>query len=156
MLGGGGQLLLRGKLVVGVVVIGKGGFAVVVPDVQHAAHGDVQLATRSVVHLLGQFQHPQNFVVHRDGGLARVVIDGFDVHDAVIVVVDVVELVVFQQVCVKGGHLSVEVLFAVAVGDDLRHGVEGIVEDGGVALRAVGGAGSAAGAGRSGPAAPGQ
>ncbi len=53
----------------------------------------------------------------------------------------------------EGVHLSGELLLAVAVGDDLCHGVKGVIEHGGVALWAVGGAGSV---GRSGTAAAGQ
>ena len=153
VLGGSIQLVLRGQLVVAVVGVGEGSFAVIVPDVEHTAHGDVQLAVGGVVHGLGQLQHPQDLVVRGHGGKAGVVVDGLDVGDAVVVVVDVVELVIFQQVGVECVHLSGELLLAVAVGNDLGHGVKGVIEHGGVALRAVGGAGSA---GRSGTAAAGQ
>ena len=154
VLGGSIQLVLRGQLVVAVVGVGEGSFAVIVPDVEHTAHGDVQLAVGGVVHGLGQLQHPQDLVVHGHGGEAGVVVDGLDVGDAVVVVVDVVELVVFQKVGVECVHLSGELLLAVAVGDDLGHGVKGVIKHGGVALRAVGGA--AGSAGRSGTAAAGQ
>ena len=153
VLGGGIQLVLRGQLVVAVVGVGEGSFAVIVPDVEHTAHGDVQLAVGGVVHGLGQLQHPQDLVVHGHGDKAGVVVDGLDVGDAVVVVVDVVELVIFQQVGVECVHLGGKLLLAVAVGDDLGHGVKGVIEHGGVALWAVGDAGSA---GRSGTAAAGQ
>ena len=154
VLGGSIQLVLRGQLVVAVVGVGEGSFAVIVPDIENTAHGDVQLAVGGVVHGLGQLQHPQDLVVHGHGGKAGVVVDGLDVGDAVVVVVDVVELVIFQQVGVESVHLGGELLLAVAVGDDLGHGVKGVIEHGGVALRAVDGA--AGSAGRSGTAAAGQ
>ena len=134
VLGGGFQLLGGGQLVVGLVLVGLGGFAVVVPDAQHAAHGDVQLAVRGLVHPVGQLQHGQDAVIHFNGGLARVVVDGLHVGDAVVVVVDVVELVVGNQVGVQSVHLGVEFVLAVAVGNDGGDGVEHVVEDGGVAL----------------------
>ena len=94
VLGCGFQLLLSGQGVVGLVLVALGGLAVVVPDVQHAAHGHVQLAVCGVVHLLSQLQHGQDAVIHLHGGLAGVVVDGFHIHHAVVVVVDVVQLVV--------------------------------------------------------------
>ena len=154
VLGGSIQLVLRGQLVVAVVGVGEGSFTIIVPDVEHTAHGDVQLAVGGVVHGLGQLQHPQDLIVHGHGGKAGVVVDGLDVGDAVVVVVDVVELVIFQQVGVESVHLGGELLLAVAVGDDLGHGVKGVIEHRGVALRAVGGA--AGSAGRGGTAAAGQ
>ena len=101
---------------------------------EDAAHGDVQLAVCGVVHLPGQFQHPEDLIVHLNGCDAGIVVDGLDIHHAVIIVVDVVETVVFQQVGVEGVHLTGELLLAVAVGDDLRDSVEGIIEDGAVPL----------------------
>ena len=79
MLGGSIQLVLRGQLVVAVVGVGEGSFTIIVPDVEHTAHGDVQLAVGGVVHGLGQLQHPQDLVVHGHGGKAGVVVDGLDV-----------------------------------------------------------------------------
>ena len=134
MPGGGIQRLLFGQLVVRLVRVGFGGLAVVVPDAEDAAHGDVQLAVCGVVHLPGQFQHPEDLIVHLNGCDAGVVVDGLDIHHAVIIVVDVVETVVFQQVGVEGVHLTGELLLAVAIGNDLRDSVEGIIEDGAVPL----------------------
>src|SRR5699024_1351128 len=79
VLGGGGQLFLGGQLVVRVGGVGLGGLPVIVPDGQHAAHGDVQLAVGGVVHLHGQLQHIQDPLVHPDRGDAGVVVDGLDV-----------------------------------------------------------------------------
>ena len=128
------QRFLRGQLVVRLAFGGLGGLTAVVPDTEDAAHGDVQLAVCGVVHLPGQLQHPEDLIVHLNRGSARVVVDGLDVHHAVVVVVDVVETVVFQQVGVEGVHLAVELLLAVAVGDDLRYGVKRVVKDGAVPL----------------------
>ena len=52
-----------GSLVVRLVRVGFGGLAVVVPDAEDAAHGDVQLAVCGVVHLPGQFQHPEDLII---------------------------------------------------------------------------------------------
>ena len=76
----------------------------------------------------GQFQHPEDLIVHLNGGDAGVVVDGLDIHHAVIIVVNVVKAVVFQQIGVEGVHLTGELLLAVAVGDDLRDSVESIVD----------------------------
>ena len=141
VLGGGIQLFLRGQGVVGLILVGFGGFPVVVPDAQHTAHGDVQLAVGGIVHLLRQFQHPEDPVVHRHRIGTGMVVDGLDVDDAVVVVVDVVELVVGHQIGVQGVHLRGEFLLAVAVGDDLRDGVKGVVKDCAVPLRAIRGSG---------------
>ena len=48
MLGGGGQLLLRGKLVVGVVVIGKGGFIAVTDGILSVNCGEKTLFSAQV------------------------------------------------------------------------------------------------------------
>ena len=141
MLCGGIQLFLRGQLVVAVVVIGQCGLAVVVPDVQHTAQRNVQLAAGGVIHGLGQLQHPEDLVIHCHRGSARIVVDGLDVGHAIVIIINIIELVVLHKVGVECVHLGGELFLAVAVGDDLRHGVEHIIEHGGVALRAIGGAG---------------
>ena len=138
---GGIQLFLRGQLVVAVVVIGQCGLAVVVPDVQHTAQRNVQLAAGGVVHGLGQLQHPEDLVIHRHRGSARIVVDGLDVGHTIVIIINIIELVVLHKVGVECVHLGGELFLAVAVGDDLRHGVEHIIEHGGVTLRAIGGAG---------------
>ena len=145
VLGCGFQLLLSGQGVVGLVLVALGGLTVVVPDVQHAAHGHVQLAVCGVVHLLSQLQHGQDAVIHLHGGFAGVVVDSFHIHHAVVVVVDVVQLVVRDQVSVQGFHLLSELFLALAVGDHLGDGVEHIIEDGAVAGQLLLGLGGTAG-----------
>ena len=132
MLGSSFQFLLRGQGVVGVRGVFLGGFAVIVPDAQHTAHGNVDLAAGQVVHLPRQFQHGEDAVVHLHRGFPGVFVDGLNVHNAVVVVVDIVELIVGDQILMQRLHLGVELLLAFAVGDDLRHRVEHIIKDGGV------------------------
>ena len=129
VLGGGLQLFHGRQLVVGVCLRFSSYFAVVVPDVQHAAHGDVQLSVRGLVHPVGQFQHREDAVIHLYRGLAGVVVDGLDIGHTGVIVVDVKELVVADKVGVEFAHLGGELLLAFAVGDDLRHRVEYIVKD---------------------------
>ena len=95
VLGGGIQSLLFGQLVVRLVRVGFGGLAVVVPDAEDAAHGDVQLAVRGLVHLVGQLQHGQDAVIHLHGGFAGVVVDGFNVIYTIIIIVNIKQLMIF-------------------------------------------------------------
>ena len=132
VLGSGLQFLLRGQGVVGLGGVFLGGFAVVVPDAQHAAHGNVDLAAGQVVHLPRQLQHGEDAVIYLYRGFAGVFVDGLNVHNAVVVIVDIVELVVGDQILMQRLHLGVELFLALAVGDDLRHCVEHIIKDGGV------------------------
>ena len=102
------------------------------PDAQHTAHGNVDLAAGQVVHLPRQLQHGEDAVIHLYRGFAGIVVDGLNVHNAGIVVVDIVELVVGDQILMQRLHLGVELFLALAVGDDLRHRVEYVIKDGGV------------------------
>ena len=133
MLGGSFQLFHGGQPIIVIRLVDTGFLAVVVPDVQHAAHGDVQLAVRGLVHPVGQFQHGEDAVVHFHGGFAGIVVDGLDIGHTGIIVVDVKELVVADKVGVERAHLGSEIFFALAVGDDLCHRIEHIVKDGAVA-----------------------
>src|SRR5699024_10256872 len=150
VLGGGFQFFLGGQAVVLVGGVGLGGLPVVVPDGEDAAHGDVQFAAGGVVHFDGQFEHINDPLVHLDRRDAGVVVDGFDVVDALVIVVNIVEPVVGDQIVVEGLHLLVELGLAVAVGDGLGHGVEHVEIVGGEPLGAVadGGFGLAAAAGQ--------
>ena len=141
MLGSGLQLLLCGQGVVCLGGVFLGGFTIIVPDAQYAAHGNVDLAAGQFVHLLCQLQHGKDAVIYLYRGFPGVFVDGLNVHNAIVVVVDIVELVVGDQILMQRLHLGVELFLALAVGDDLRHGVEHIIEHGGVALRAISGAG---------------
>ena len=133
MLGGCFQLFHGGQLVVGIRLGGFGSFAVIVPDIQHAAHGNVQLAVGGLVHLVGQLQHGEDAVVHLHRSAAGIVVDGLDVGHAGVIVVDIIQLVIGNKVCVQGIHLGVEFFLALAVGDHLRYGIEHIIKNGGIA-----------------------
>ena len=132
MLGSSLQFLLRGQGVVGLGGVLFGSFAVIVPDAQHAAHGNVDLAAGQLVHLPRQLQHGEDAVIYLYRSFAGVFVDGLNVHNAVVVVVDIVELVVGNQILMQRLHLGVELFLTLAVGDDLRHRVEHIIKDGGV------------------------
>ena len=133
MLGGCFQLFHGGQLVVGIRLGGFGSFAVIVPDIQHAAHGNVQLAVGGLVHLVGQLQHGEDAVVHLHRSAAGIVVDGLDVGHAGVIVVDIIQLVIGNKICVQGIHLGVEFFLALAVGDHLRYGIEHIIKNGGIA-----------------------
>ena len=75
-------------------------------------------------------------------------VDGADVGDAFVTVVDVVQAMVLLQVLVQGFGLLLELFLAVAVGDHLGHGIKHIVKDGGVPLGFRFGTGGRAAAGQ--------
>ena len=133
VLGGCFQLFHSGQFVVGIRLGGFGSFAVIVPDIQHAAHGNVQLAVGGLVHLVGQLQHGEDAVVHLHRSAAGIVVDGLDVSHAGVIVVDIIQLIIGNKVCVQGIHLGIEFFLALAVGDHLRYGIEHIIKNGGIA-----------------------
>ena len=69
----------------------------VVPQRQNAAHGDVDLAAGGVVKFPAFPQQPDDVPVHLHGGDARLIVDGFQVVKAFVIVIDVEQLVIAQQ-----------------------------------------------------------
>ena len=89
-----------------------------------------------ITRITAALQHGEDAVVHLYRGFPGVFVDGLNVHNAVVVAVDIVELVVGDQILMQRLHLGVELFLALAVGDDLRHRVEHIIKDaGGVGSR---------------------
>ena len=131
---GSGQLLHRGQL--GVVRVVEARLPVVVPDAQHRAEGHVHLAAGGFVHLFGFHQQVHNAVIHRHRALGRAVVQIIQVGHALVVVVDIVQLVVFGQILMQSVHLPVPFLLAGGVADHGGHGVEHIIPAGGVFLPA--------------------
>ena len=82
---------------------------------QHAAQHDVRHAAGLLVHIAAEEQQVYYALVHLDGLAPGVVVDGLDVVDALVVVIDVVELVVFAQLVAEGGHGLRELLLALRV-----------------------------------------
>lgn len=69
----------------------------VVPQRQNAAHGDVDLAAGGVVKFPAFQQQTDDVPVHLHRGNARLIVDGFQVVTASIVIVDIEQLVIVQQ-----------------------------------------------------------
>ena len=69
----------------------------IVPQFQHAAHGNVDFSIGQGVVLLALQQQIHNPLVYRHRGNARLIVDGFQVGNAFVIVIDVEQLVIFQQ-----------------------------------------------------------
>ena len=134
MLAGSGQLLRGGQL--GAVRVVEARLPVVVPDAQHRAEGHVHLAAGGLVHFLGFHQQVHDPVIHLHRALGGAVVQVVQVGHALVVVVNVVQLVVFGQILMQGVHLLVPFLLAGGVADHGGHGVEHIIPAGGVFLPA--------------------
>ena len=100
------------------------GLARIVPELQHAAHGDVQLAARRVVHLAAEQQQVYYPLVDLDGTLPRRVVYRLYVVYALVLVVDIVEPVVLLQPRLQFFGYGAKFLLRLRVADHGRHGVE--------------------------------
>jgi len=118
------QFLLAGHVAqLAVLIQGDAGFAVGVPDLQQGADGDVELAVGKVIEALGQLQHVNDVRIHLDGLDAGVVIDGLDVADAVVIVVDIEQIVVVLEQLIGGGEVLIKSILG---GAGLLQGEEGV------------------------------
>ena len=130
--GGFGQGRIARKLRrVGVV---DPGLARVVPEREDAAHHHVRAPVRPLIHIAAEEQQVDDSPVHLDGAFPGVVVDGPDVVYALVLVVDVVQLVVLAQLVAEGGDGLGELLLALGVAEHGGHRVEQLQELGLVAL----------------------
>ena len=107
------------------------GLARVVPEAQDAAHGGVQLPSRLLIHLFAVEQQVDYPTVDLDGLAARRVVYRLDVVYALVIVIDIVELVVLPQRCsVTPAAVGGEGLLALRVADDGGQRVEEVEEGG--------------------------
>ena len=96
----------------------------VVPQLQHAAHSNIHGAAGEGIVLLAVLEQADDPPVHFHRGDARLVVDGFQVVHAGIVVVDVKELVIFQQLVVEFLGLGLKGLLRLSVAQDGGDGVK--------------------------------
>ena len=98
--------------------------AITLPNLEHAAHGNIHASVSERIHLDGIRNKIENFLVHRNGCNPRVLIDGAEVIHAVVGVVNVVKLMIVQQDFVQFLKARVCVLFARIVENHRGGGVE--------------------------------
>ena len=117
--------------------IARGG-AGIVPVAQHRPGSGIAGTVRCLVHLLREGQQVHNLIPNGNGGSGGSGVYIRQVGHAVIVVVNIIQLVIPQQVCVQGGHLGVPVGFTVGIAADDSNGVKHIPPSYAVALGAGG------------------
>src|SRR5699024_1214708 len=103
-----------------------------VPELQHAAHRGVELSARLFIHLAAEQQEVYYPPVHLYGLAARRIVYRLYVVYALVVVVDVIELVIFLQPRLDALCDGGELLLAFGVTHDGGERVEEVEEGGGV------------------------
>ena len=98
----------------------------VVPETQHCTVGDINLATGKGVDFLAPFYEGKQVRIDLDRLDAGVVIDSFQIVDALVAVIDVVELMLLQELCVGALIALLEIRFAFLEADLHGDGVEDI------------------------------
>ena len=134
----GGGLLQRGFVrQIGGRRVGLGGGAGIVPQGQQPPHGHIGAPVGEGVHFLGLGQQVKDLRLGgrraMGGGLVQVV----QVGHAIVVIVDVEQLVIAGQVLMQLDHLLVPGLLAFGVALHLGHRVEHVKPGDGVLLPAL-------------------
>ena len=98
------------------------------PDGKQSTACDVDPSVRQGIHLLPELQELHDFRIHRNRVLPGGIIDGFQIVDALIRVVNVEKLMVLQQRLMGLLLRRLKILFTLRVADDHRRGVKYIQE----------------------------
>ena len=80
-----------------------------VPQYQHTAHGHIHQASGELVVFPAVKQQVDDGPIHHNGGNSRLIVDGFQIVEPVVVIVDVEELMVGKQLVMDGlggGHMG--------------------------------------------------
>ena len=109
---------------IGMLRVVDGRLTGLVPQQKDAPHGGIHLAAAVRIQVPAQEQQVQDPRIHRHRGDPRLVIDGLEVVDPLIVVVNVVELVVFQQQIVSHLRRLCKDLLALRIAHDRGHCIE--------------------------------
>ena len=117
----------------------------VVPELQHTAHGNIYGPAGEDIIVLAVLEQADDPPVHFHRGDARLVVDSFQVVYAGVVIVDIKELVVFQQLIMDLLGLGLKGLLGLGVAQDGGDGVKqrqerGLILPGRGLLRRGGGA----------------
>ena len=123
---GTAQLLLRGDRSVLRVLPRR--LPACVPEAQHRAQHHVHLSAGDVVHLLGAEQEVHELPVHGQRLSPRIFVEGAEIGHAAVLVIDVKELVVFQQDMRNFGRTVIKPLCRISciviyIGDGIEVGV---------------------------------
>ena len=94
------------------------------PQLQHTAHGHIDRAVGERIVLLAGLEQADDPPIHLHRGDARLVVDGFQVVQSGVVVVDIKELMVFQQRVMDFLGLGLEGLLRLGVAQNGGDGVK--------------------------------
>ena len=109
----------------------------VMPQGQHAPQGGIDLAAGALAEVPAEEKQVDDFAVHNHGRPAGGVVYRLEVDHAVIVAVDVVELVVLQQRVMEGLGGGLKVLLTLRIAHHGGHGVKEGEKGGLIPLRTL-------------------
>ena len=126
------QPVVRREL--GKLRIRQAGLPVIVPDAQDRAHGDVDPAAGFRIQTLGLLEQADDLASDLDGLYARLVVDGLDIVDALVIVVNIEHFVQFYEPAVGQPHIFVELGGVLRVAVDGHERIERIKKRAGITL----------------------
>ena len=109
----------------------------VMPQGQHAPQGGIDLAAGALAEVPAEEKQVDDFAVHNHGRPAGGVVYRLEVDHAVIVAVDVIELVVLQQRVMEGLGGGLKVLLTLRIAHHGGHGVKEGEKGGLIPLRTL-------------------